>query len=359
MDIYSTKNMLEGTGLYIEMTLFCIAILIWLFIKTKLDDNRIMYQKEFGNIILSSVIFICIDTGRTITEQVTENNKYLMIVCLFFFITISSAEYCILNYFSLVIRGANINNRAILFCIPNTIAAFFMIVNGISTGRFIFSLLFLLISICLIAGLLGSINRFLLLPLLPFIIVIIHLKFPIISISLGVTVAVVTAYINCLQMLVSMDSLTNVNNRHTLIPVLEKKIKNKEDNEIIYALMLDANKFKFINDSYGHIVGDECLVRISDVLKVSCNTMQKRPYICRYGGDEFIIIGNCNTKEEVAGLEQKIYETLAEYNSVAKEVKFLSITIGVALYDSDKHKTISDFIDAADNCLYYRKNKRD
>jgi hypothetical protein len=217
MDIYSTKNMLEGTGLYIEMTVFCIAVLIWLFIKTKLDDNRIMYQKEFGNIILSSVIFICMDTGRTMTEQVTENNKYLMIVCLFFFITISSAEYCILNYFSLVIRGANINNRAILFCIPSTVAAFSMIVNGISTGRFIFSLLFLLISICLIAGLLGSIdrsskiysmkNRFLLLPLLPFIIVITHLKFPIISISLGVTVAVVASYINCLQMLVSMDHL--------------------------------------------------------------------------------------------------------------------------------------------------------
>ena len=164
---------------------------------------------------------------------------------------------------------------------------------------------------------------------------------------------------NYLEKLISVDTLTKINNRHSLYPYLEKKmhlISASKNN--LYVMMIDANKFKDINDTYGHLEGDRCLIRIANVLKEACSGLPHRAYICRYGGDEFMVIVEAENKDIPISLEKKIHKTLESYNKTADHINELSITIGIAVYDKNKHTHPADLIKAADNCLYKKKKKK-
>ena len=369
MDIYSTKEIMNSLGLYIENVLFCIFILSIPLIKTYVRGYRISYYREFSKIIYAAIVFMFIDVGRVIAENYTNNSHWLNLASLAYFTAITITEYEMLNFFNLIIYNKDMSKRAILFCIPIILSTFFIMTFGLSSGRLTFTITFLVLSSYYIYRLLHyyrsntkmyfNRSRFLILPIIPFIIVISHLKFPVISISMGVTLTIVIAYINCLQMLISLDSLTKINNRYSLLPYLEKKIKSIGINSDyhLYALIMDINKFKGINDTYGHVVGDECLVRLADTLKEACTILERRAYICRYGGDEFLIVVDSNKFEEIERLEKHIHEVLRYNNSKATVATDMSITIGISVYDKDKHLDIKDFINSADNCLYFRKNK--
>lgn len=80
------------------------------------------------------------------------------------------------------------------------------------------------------------------------------------------------------------DYFTKLNNRYALEVELEKKCKKKEEFMI---LLLDVNNFKFINDTYGHKIGDEALLHIVEVLKA---IVPEDAFLARYAGDEFIIL---------------------------------------------------------------------
>lgn len=370
MDIYSTKEIMNSLGLYIENILFCIFILSVPLIKTYVRGYRISYYKEFSKIIFAAIGFMLIDINRVIAENYTDNIYWLNIASLAYFIAITITEYEMLNFLNLIIYNKDMSKRAILFCIPIILSAFSIMISGLSSGRLIFTISFLILSSYYVYRLLHyyrsntkmyfNRSRFLILPVIPFVFVIAHLRFPVISISMAVTATIVIAYINCLQMLISLDSLTKINNRYSLTPYLEKKIKTTiiSPDYRLYALIMDINKFKTINDTYGHVVGDECLVRLAESLKEACTILERRAYICRYGGDEFLIVVDSNKFEEIERLEKHIHEVLRYNNTKAKVATDMSVTIGVSVYDKDKHTDINDFINSADNCLYFRKNKK-
>lgn len=148
---------------------------------------------------------------------------------------------------------------------------------------------------------------------------------------------------------ISIDKLTNVNNRNNLIGFINYKVKNHSGE--LYMLMIDINSFKKINDSFGHLVGDYALIRVSKALKDACAPFSKRPYIARFGGDEFIIV--------LEGTESDLDRLIERINSYVKQQDeetdySLSVSIGVAKYNSSM--SYNDLIESADTELYKIKN---
>ncbi len=153
---------------------------------------------------------------------------------------------------------------------------------------------------------------------------------------------------------ISMDKLTQVNNRQNLIGFINYKLINHESR--LYALMIDVDYFKPINDTYGHLEGDHALMRVANALKHSCNSFKRRPFIARYGGDEFIIVLE-GTQEDADMLCSKIRQHLQESQEKENAPYDLTVSIGVAGYRSGMQS--KDLIAAADEELYKIKQARD
>lgn len=171
----------------------------------------------------------------------------------------------------------------------------------------------------------------------------------------GCAVMMLYVYITSLNNQVSIDELTKLNNRTQLKKYIAGDIpKQNTGRHDRYVLMIDLNKFKQINDQHGHIEGDNALKRAADALRLSCSGSSLRPFITRYGGDEFIIIAKTESEELVRELSSTIKETLIRLNKEAGSAYELTASIGYASYAGD----IAGFQTAlaqADEALYREK----
>ena len=177
---------------------------------------------------------------------------------------------------------------------------------------------------------------------------------PIPVICVCVTMNLLCIYVGSNRQQISMDKLTQVNNRQNLIGFINHKLINHESR--LYVLMIDVDYFKPINDTYGHLEGDHALIRVADALKHSCNEFKRRPFIARYGGDEFIIVLE-GTQEDADLLCATIRQRLLESQEQEQAPYDLTVSIGVAGYRSGMQS--KDLIAAADDDLYRIKQARD
>jgi len=177
-------------------------------------------------------------------------------------------------------------------------------------------------------------------------------SFPIISVA--ITIELLCLYMGTSTQQISMDKLTQVNNRQNLLSFLEYKCVNHS--EKLFLFMMDLDYFKTINDSYGHLEGDDALIRASKALKMSCgDNFRRRPYIARYGGDEFIVVIE-STKQEADRLLENIHRNLKMLNDEAHKPYTLAFSIGVAEYHPGMDANA--LIEAADSELYRIKRAR-
>ncbi len=191
---------------------------------------------------------------------------------------------------------------------------------------------------------------FLVFPLVIGIIQIIVPSIP--SISVGVTLSFLYVYIDLQNLLISVDTLTGLNNRNQLLRYLGSRMKNESEYGRLYIFMLDVNKFKKINDTYGHVEGDNALIYCANALKIA--NRDTRNFIGRYGGDEFIIIADLggDAEAEAVCIKARIaLEKICKDNAVPYN---LSFSFGYTAYNSEM-KTMQSFIAAADKKLYEAK----
>lgn len=176
--------------------------------------------------------------------------------------------------------------------------------------------------------------------------------------SFGCSIMMLYFYITSLNDQVSIDELTKLNNRTQLKKYIAGEVpKQLPDKHDRYVLMVDLNKFKQINDQYGHVEGDFALKRAADALKISCADTPLKTFIARYGGDEFIIIAKTENEELVKKLCDDIRKTMVRLNTEAGAEYELTASIGYAGYSGD----ISGFQEAlgrADDALYKDKAAR-
>ncbi|MBL7004366.1 MAG: bifunctional diguanylate cyclase/phosphodiesterase [Gammaproteobacteria bacterium] len=150
------------------------------------------------------------------------------------------------------------------------------------------------------------------------------------------------------------DSLTNVLNRRAFDREWKKSQQLLRHNRIGISLILfDVNRFKAINDSYGHQVGDQVLIIIGECLQ---NAVRKSEKLFRIGGDEFasIIIGN--TKEEEIALAKRCVESVDNYSFSKLAInENISISCGIAHCQANDLETLNNLQWQADIAVYQAK----
>lgn len=160
-----------------------------------------------------------------------------------------------------------------------------------------------------------------------------------------------------LQQLSSLDSLTQVGNRYLFDATLEREWQRLQRGEGELALLLcDVDFFKGFNDNYGHPAGDRCLKKMADAMA----RVAKRPtdLVARYGGEEFAFILSQTSEEgaiHVAKALQREIEALAIPHSESI-TGYVTLSIGIAVCQPDRHSTPGDLIQAADLALYEAKD---
>lgn len=174
----------------------------------------------------------------------------------------------------------------------------------------------------------------------------------------GCSIMMLYVYISSLNDQVSLDELTKLNNRTQLKKYIANDIQKQNPGKIDrYVLMIDLNKFKHINDHYGHVEGDHAIKRAADALMMSCAGSPMKTFIARYGGDEFIVIVKTESEDQIKKLCSNIKETLIRLNTESGAAYELTASIGYAGYSAD----ISNFQKAlgeADEALYREKAAR-
>ena len=159
-----------------------------------------------------------------------------------------------------------------------------------------------------------------------------------------------------LEYLAHYDHLTKIPNRYLLLDRIKHLIAQSERNKSSFALLyIDLDKFKIINDTKGHAVGDQVLVETALRLKQS---IRNSDTAARIGGDEFVLLlENISNKNDISSMIESLSELLNEEHIIDNEKLEVNCSIGVAFYPEEG--TTSDALLAtADKAMYKGKHKQ-
>lgn len=149
------------------------------------------------------------------------------------------------------------------------------------------------------------------------------------------------------------DYLTNLPNRRLFYKQLDQAMLTTDKTSKISALMIvDCDKFKSINDTYGHNIGDEVIKEFANRLKLS---LRNKDTISRIGGDEFtVVLPEMNSVEEVTSIAEQLLNKMSEpIYKQGHEIQ-LTASIGITIYSSYSYST-EELFKKADQCLYRSK----
>lgn len=151
------------------------------------------------------------------------------------------------------------------------------------------------------------------------------------------------------------DSVTGLPNRHALDERLQEEVRYaRRTNSQFSVVMMDLDGFKAVNDTHGHLVGDEVLYSAFNYL---AQNMRSTDFLARYGGDELTLIMRNSDAEAAQNVTTKIFELMASYTFLIgghhHQIK-LGITAGIAVYPIHAQNG-ADLLRAADIALYQAK----
>ena len=155
---------------------------------------------------------------------------------------------------------------------------------------------------------------------------------------------------------VSNDPLTKLNNRNELNNYAARIVKDQAANGDLWLIIFDLDKFKPINDVYGHVEGDQALVKMADALRASCKSSQMhRNFIARFGGDEFMIVTSSSAERE--RIVEEVYRQLDQINQTWGKPYQILTSVGWAKYEP-AIGSLPGWIKVADEMLYKNKEER-
>jgi diguanylate cyclase (GGDEF)-like protein len=148
------------------------------------------------------------------------------------------------------------------------------------------------------------------------------------------------------------DSLTGLNNRKQFEECLRSVLKKRRQKNYLIGMMLDINKFKAINDTFGHREGDEALTYAARILKTAVGNSG---FLARYAGDEFVVL--IETDDQTEG--QKIYGRVREQenalNQAIRKPYDLHFAVGYVTYTKNDLVSVDGFLDSIDKKMYADK----
>ena len=168
--------------------------------------------------------------------------------------------------------------------------------------------------------------------------------------------SMVMVYVKMQRTQTSLDPMTGLNNRSRFNQFIQSKIDGGRNQNPWYLLLIDVDKFKQINDSFGHMAGDAALIKVASVLKRTFGKMNA--FIARYGGDEFVVVLECRREKDILNAMQQL-DTMLEHENRHENTPYqLCCSAGYVRFDGEIMKTKEQLIAAADKEMYLQKKSR-
>jgi len=169
----------------------------------------------------------------------------------------------------------------------------------------------------------------------------------------GTTLAIFIIYLFIQRQRLGTDYLTNLYNRRELNEYLQNHMQGRRSNERFGIIMIDINQFKRINDSWGHAAGDEVLIAHSKILRSSFRSGE---FISRYGGDEFIVVMQATSIDDVTAAVNRFINSINQFNAMNTNPWELSVSIGYDFYDpATSELNIDELLSHVDKLMYKAK----
>ncbi len=151
------------------------------------------------------------------------------------------------------------------------------------------------------------------------------------------------------------DPLTGVFNRHALTEILDGEISRaRRYGHPVGVLMIDVNRFKEVNDRFGHGTGDRVLCSVAEAL---CRSVRDSDVVVRYGGDEFLVL-LIETNGEVDVVRERIQVELTRRGQMSFLSEFpVTLSIGTAHWDPEGGESIERVLNRADLAMYEEKRR--
>jgi len=160
-----------------------------------------------------------------------------------------------------------------------------------------------------------------------------------------------------LEKLALYDGLTQVHNRRYLDDNFALVQKSAERNTALMSLiMVDLDHFKKLNDNYGHLVGDNCLVKVAGILKGAFD--RGSDMVVRFGGEEFVIVAPYITPAALATKLEELRKTIetAIFHTGDNELFTVTASFGAVIADASFSDDVLKWVKKADECLYQAKD---
>lgn len=374
---------------YTQTNVFCIIILLIMFIY--LNSRKInTYEIFIFKCILLSIMLFCVSDIVSIVFR--ESNFEFSSIILFISNTLYLFFPLLVGYFWNIYIHLNLSNSSFdkfkirfLTNVPIIIGTILLVSNFFTKSIFIinsnniyqreqFFFLYIIISwsyilfstIFSIKNYIKADNIYLKEKIFPFCLFIVapvaasliqNLFYGLTTVQMGFTISILIVFLNFQEKQIAVDNLTKINNRKKFNEYFHDKFKNAKDDDILSLMFIDVDKFKNINDKYGHIVGDDALMTVSSILKETCLEYDKGLFLARYGGDEFVIVSSAD-KNDMKKLENLIHSNLEKYLVKNKKDYSLTLSIGIISNKKAHFQSTSDVIKSADKLMYKIKNKK-
>lgn len=371
--------------LYLEIDTVGLAILLIIYYFGSLDTSKLAVQRVFNSMLLTTAIILCSDGASWLLEGVQGSAALVALYLtqtLFFAMTV-----CICGQYLLYLRLSSKKNpngklRTWPYFLPTAAFAVLLLLN-VWTG-WIFSYdaahvyhrgpLYLLHPALVVGHFAYAVSmvrrhsrhknkarrrddrRSLLFALPPFLSIFVQVfVYGISLIPISIALSLLITFVQRQNARVTVDHLTGLSNYRAFERFMDKKLQNPPIKHLLFLMILDADSFKKINDTYGHAVGNEALIKIASALKLTC---PRSDFIARQGGDEFAICGCRETEAEIRQLRRAIDARLAKENSRSDTPYRLSLSIGYTVFDAERHTSADAFLHAADRHMYQIKQQR-
>ena len=371
---------------YTEASLVCVIILTMILITDRMFHTKQEKQIWFSRAISAFILYFISDAcwAAMLSGMFPKIRFFAVLFNYTNYILLSLMGYGLFAFIAVSGKMSffnSIRNRRLCF-IPVVVSVLFISIAYVTNPLFwinennelnalYFPLMIAVPSLYLIAGFIISVayalrselreekRRYLVIGSVPFgvmafgMIQVVALNAP--TFCFGCTIMWLWFYIQNTKALISVDDLTHLNNRGQINRYLEQ-IRYSEDSRVII-LMIDIDRFKGINDRYGHAEGDRALVIVSDALRQTCDQINASVFLGRYGGDEFtIIIQNPKDEDHTERLITLLRNNLAEKQQENSLPYELDVSIG---YDevTDGNDSVYACMTRADEKLYIDKQR--
>jgi diguanylate cyclase (GGDEF)-like protein len=154
--------------------------------------------------------------------------------------------------------------------------------------------------------------------------------------------------------LATTDPLTGLFNRRTFIELAERELaRSRRDSTPLSFMILDLDHFKQVNDTYGHLVGDEVLVAFTMLIR---DCARRGDLVVRYGGEEFCVLLPATALSAAVALAERIRAATAATALTTRPMR-ITVSVGVTAYAGIQDVSLDTLLARADEALYRAKNE--